>query len=143
MAEDSTTEPSAAGEVAVLRDGAVATSSTRIRRWRRDGAELHHLIDPRSGRPAVGPWRTATVIAASCVDANIAATAAILLGVEARAWLAAAGLPARLVATDGEIVRIGEWSHEAALDRAPGRPAASSRVRQPGASRLASTSPTD
>jgi thiamine biosynthesis lipoprotein len=109
LSEDSATPPSTGGEVAVLQDGALATSSTLVRRWRRDGKGLHHLIDPRTGRPAAGPWRTASVVAASCVDANIAATAAIVLGRRAAAWLAATGLPARLVSADDEVVRLGGW----------------------------------
>jgi thiamine biosynthesis lipoprotein len=70
---------------------------------------VHHLVDPRTGAPATGHWRTASVIAATCVDANIAATAAIIRGDEAVDWLASTGLPARLVSASGEIRRIGGW----------------------------------
>ena len=49
------------------------------------------------------------MVAANCVDANIAATAAILLGETAPEWLAARGLAARLVAVDGEIERVAGW----------------------------------
>jgi len=109
LAEDSATPPDAGGEVVSIRDGALATSSTVVRRWRRGAVSLHHLIDPRTGAPAAGPWRTATVAAATCVDANVAATAAIVLGDEAVAWLEATGLPARLVAIDGRVERVGGW----------------------------------
>lgn len=109
VAEDSTTPPDAGGEVIAISDGAVATSSTTVRRWQRGDLVLHHLIDPRSGRPASGPWRTVSVIAATCVDANIAATGAIVAGDDALEWLAATGLPARLVAIDGRVERIGGW----------------------------------
>jgi thiamine biosynthesis lipoprotein len=70
---------------------------------------LHHIIDPATGLPADGPWRTATVIAARCVDANIAATAAIVMGGAASRWLGQAGLPARLVDRDGGVLRVGGW----------------------------------
>jgi thiamine biosynthesis lipoprotein len=50
-----------------------------------------------------------SVAADRCVDANAAATAALVLGDRGRDWLEGIGLPARLVATDGEIVRIGGW----------------------------------
>ena len=80
-----------------------------MRRWRRGGATLHHLIDPRTGLPADGPWRSATAAAATCVDANIAATAAIVLGNEAPRWLEAAGVPARLVDRWGAVARIAGW----------------------------------
>jgi FAD:protein FMN transferase len=109
MAEDSTTPPNAAGEVIALGDGALATSSTTVRRWARGDVRLNHLIDPRTGVPVAGPWRTASVVAASCVDANVAATAAVVLGFGAEGWLGSTGLPARLVATDGSIVRLNDW----------------------------------
>ena len=92
-----------------LAAGAVATSSVSTRRWRRGGAVLHHIVDPRTGRPAAGPWRTVTVAAATCADANAASTAAIVAGARAQDWLAAAGLPARLTGHDGRVCRLGGW----------------------------------
>jgi FAD:protein FMN transferase len=89
--------------------GAIATSSTTVRRWIRGEAVLHHIIDPRTGLPAAGPWRTATTVAPTCVDANLAATAAIVKGVDAVAWLEGRRVPARLVADDGAIQRIAGW----------------------------------
>ncbi len=108
-AEDSTTPPDAPGEVITLTSGGTATSSTTVRRWTRDGVRLHHLVDPATGRPASGPWRTVTVAAASCVDANIAATAAVLLGDRAVGWLEERCLPARLVGTDGAVRWTAGW----------------------------------
>ena len=78
-----------------------------IEAWR--GRRLHHVIDPRTARPADGPWRTASVAAATCLDANAAATAAIVLGRGAERWLAERGLPARLVSHDGSIATVGQW----------------------------------
>jgi thiamine biosynthesis lipoprotein len=75
----------------------------------RGSAVLHHLIDPRTGAPAAGCWRTATVAAGSCVDANIASTAAILLARSAASWLATRKLPARLVDTNGQVTLVGGW----------------------------------
>jgi thiamine biosynthesis lipoprotein len=89
--------------------GAVATSSVTCRQWRRGGRALHHIVDPRSGLPADGPWRTASVAAATCADANAAATAAIVAGEQAEAWLAAAGVPARLVSRYGDVRLAGGW----------------------------------
>jgi thiamine biosynthesis lipoprotein len=80
VAEDSEAPADGPGEVVTIRTGAIATSSTTVRRWRRGDRDLHHLIDPRTGAPVESPWRTATVVAATCVDANTAATAAIVLG---------------------------------------------------------------
>ena len=114
VAEDSAAAPDGPGEVIVLHGGALATSSTTVRRWARGGVTLHHLLDPRTGLPAVSPWRTASVLAASCVDANIAATAAIVRGADAPAWLEATGLAARLVSTSGAMRRVGAWPVAAA-----------------------------
>jgi thiamine biosynthesis lipoprotein len=70
---------------------------------------LHHIIDPATSRPAKSCWRTVTVIAANCVDANIASTAAIVMGRNAIPWLERHRLPARLVDTDGAVHRVGGW----------------------------------
>ncbi|MDO8188413.1 FAD:protein FMN transferase [Conexibacter sp. JD483] len=98
-----------AGETIAIRVGGLATSGTTVRRWVAGGELRHHVIDPRSGLPARTPWRTATVAAASCVDANAAATAALVRGADAPRWLAALGLPARLVARNGATLHVGAW----------------------------------
>jgi FAD:protein FMN transferase len=109
IAEDSRAEITPEGETIAISSGGVATSSTTVRRWRRGGVELHHIIDPVTGLPAAGPWRTVSVVAGTCVDANIAATGAIVRGVSAPAWLESAGLPARLVDRDGAVLRVAGW----------------------------------
>ena len=114
IAEDSRAAITPDGETIAIRTGGVATSSTTVRRWRRGGVELHHIIDPATGLPATGPWRTVSVVAGTCVDANIAATASIIRGAAAAAWLDGAGLPARLVDGAGAIVRVGGWPASAA-----------------------------
>jgi len=109
VAEDSRVAPDGDGQVICIASGGVATSSTTVRRWRRGGTVLHHIIDPSTGLPTTGPWRTVTVVAANAVDANIAATAAIVQGEAAIDWLTARRLPARLVEDDGTIHYIGRW----------------------------------
>ena len=52
---------------------------------------MHHIIDPRTGAPARARWRTVSVAAASCADANIATTAALVRAGAGAAWLATAG----------------------------------------------------
>jgi len=75
------------GQTVLLLDMGAATSGTRKRAW---GADLHHLIDPRTGRPAMTDIAEASVIARSGADAEIFAKAALLLGTEkAPAFLAA------------------------------------------------------
>jgi FAD:protein FMN transferase len=109
-AEDSETPPDADGEVVAIDGGALATSSITVRHWRTTaGATMHHLIDPRTGAPVVGPWRTVAVVAPTCVEANALATAAIVMGDAGRSWLESTGAPARLVGTDGTVVRVGGW----------------------------------
>jgi thiamine biosynthesis lipoprotein ApbE len=107
--DDSATAPARDGEVIAVRDGAVATSSTTVRTWRRASVVVHHLIDPRTGLPARSPWRTVSVAAATCVDANAAATAGLIRGLDAPEWLDGLGLAARFVAQDGTVVRVGGW----------------------------------
>jgi len=109
VSEDSSAVIEVGEETIAVTCGGVATSSTTVRRWNRGGAVLHHIIDPRTGLPAASPWRTATVVAGSCVDANIASTAAIVLGTEAPSWLEERGMPARLVDAGGRVRRIGSW----------------------------------
>ena len=97
------------GETIAIASGGLATSSTTVRRWSRGGAPVHHIIDPRTGLPAREVWRTVSVCASTCVDANTASTAAIVLGEDAPDWLRRHGLPARLVRTDGTVVRVVGW----------------------------------
>lgn len=92
-----------------LRAGAgIATSSLLHRRWQRAGRDIHHIVDPRTGEPAPEVWRTVTVAARSCVEANALSTAAIIRGTEAPAWLADVA-PARLVSAVGDVVTTGGW----------------------------------
>jgi thiamine biosynthesis lipoprotein len=100
------------GQWISLRGGGLATSSTVARRWRTPTGTAHHLVDPSTGRPAAGAWRTVSVTAASCLDANIASTAAIIRGERAVPWLEALGLPSRLVRTDGTVRHVGGWPTE-------------------------------
>ena len=111
---------SSGGQVVAIRQGALATSSTTVRRWRAGGVQLHHIVDPATGAPAGEHWRTVSVTAATCVDANVAATAAIVLGPRAASWLARRGLAARLVHVDGSVVNVGGWPEQE-------RPAAATR----------------
>jgi thiamine biosynthesis lipoprotein ApbE len=109
VTDDHRAGPHAPGQRIVIHSGGLATSSVIARRWRRDGHAMHHIIDPALHVPLRGPWRTVTVAAATCTDANIATTAALVRGKSAPAWLAQLGLPARLVAHGGEVSRVGAW----------------------------------
>ena len=111
--QDITGDPSSPAQgpsgVIAIRAGGLATSSTSARRWQRGGDLLHHILDPRTGRPADSDWRTVSVAAGSALDANIASTASIIRGSSATGWLAKLGLPARLVAVDGSVTTLAGW----------------------------------
>lgn len=109
VSDDHRTLVDASDETIVLWSGGLATSGTTVRRWRRGSEERHHVVDPFTGLPTTVVWRTVSVAAASCVDANIASTAALVLGDDAPAWLSDRGLPSRLVAADGGVVRVAGW----------------------------------
>ena len=104
-------ESGAAGadEVVALSSGGLATSSTRLRSWRRGGRRLHHIVDPRTGDSAPATWDLVTVVAPSCVEANAAATAGVVWGDEAPDRLSARGLAARLVDGEGAVTRTPGW----------------------------------
>ena len=104
--------PQGPAAVVAIQEGGIATSSTTARRWRRGGDVLHHILDPRTGLPAPVHWRTVSVAAATCVDANTASTAAIIRGPQALDWLSNLGFPARLVDTAGNVRTVGGWPAE-------------------------------
>ena len=107
--EDATTPISDSDEAVSISSGGMATSGTTVRRWVRGQTILHHIIDPATGLPADSIWRTATVVAGSCVDANIASTAAIVLSDRAPTWLEQRKLAARLVDREGRVHRFAGW----------------------------------
>ncbi len=112
IADDHAAPLDGPGPVVAIAAGGLASSGTHVRRWTTAGGELHHIIDPRTARPAETPWRTVTVAASSCVRANAASTAAVVLGESAPGWLAASGLPARLAAEDGTVATVNDWPAE-------------------------------
>jgi thiamine biosynthesis lipoprotein len=109
VTDDHRAGPGTPGQRIAITGGGLATSSTTVRRWRHAGRTMHHILDPSTGGPTVGVWRTASVAAIDCTDANIAATASLIRGARAPAWLASLGLPARLVSHDERVLRVGSW----------------------------------
>jgi thiamine biosynthesis lipoprotein ApbE len=105
-----------------IRDGGLATSSTTARRWQRGGDLLHHILYPRTGLPAEPVWRTVSVAAGTCADANTASTAAVIRGRQALGWLAGLGLPARLVDATGAVFTVAGWPEGPEGPEAPGEP---------------------
>jgi thiamine biosynthesis lipoprotein len=112
VTDDHRADVTAPGQWVVLHGGGLATSSTTVHR-RGDGVRgTHHLIDPATGHPAPVHFRTVSVAAASCLDANIASAAAIIRGHRAAEWLDANRLPSRLVLADGTVMHAGGWPVE-------------------------------
>lgn len=83
----------------LLEGGALATSGSDRRRWNAGGKNGHHLIDPRTGRPAESDILRATVVAHSALEAEVLATAAFLGG--------AVEAPRVLVTVDGRTILAG------------------------------------
>ncbi len=109
-----TTHPGSPAETTVALDrGGLATSSTQVRRWARAGVAMHHVLDPRTGRPAPVVWRTVTATGPSARAANTASTVSIVLGKAATAWLRDHDVTARLVTADGRVDTTGAWPDEA------------------------------
>jgi FAD:protein FMN transferase len=114
VAEDSAAPVDTDGPAVAIASGGLATSATTVRRWPTTDGELHHIVDPRTGRPAAVYWRMVTVAASSCLGANTASTAAVVFGEAALAWLTALRVPARFVRHDGVVSCTAGWPGAAA-----------------------------
>jgi thiamine biosynthesis lipoprotein len=113
VTDDHRSDSSAPGQTITIISGGLATSSTSVRRWSHAGRTMHHIIDPDTGAPVVDTWRTVSVAAGSCTDANIASTASIIRSAGAPEWLQSLGLPSRLVDVDGNVQRVAGWPEPA------------------------------
>jgi len=101
------------GDSIALHDGGLATSSVAKRRWLAGGVPQNHLIDPRTGSSTTSPWRDVTVSASTCLIADVAAKAALLLGAAGPAWLDGRNLAGRFVAHSGAVTLNESWSARA------------------------------
>jgi thiamine biosynthesis lipoprotein len=99
-----------------LRSGGVATSTVRARHWTRGGRQWHHVLDPATGLPVAGCWRSVTALGHSCTAANTATTAALVLGSSATTWLEERGVAALLVDAGGRRHPTSEWAAATAGD---------------------------
>ena len=107
LVRDQPDDPAAV--VSLPSGAALATSSTRSRQWRREGRELHHILDPATCLPVEPVWASVTVAAGTCVEANTWSTAAVVQGSGAPALLTRQGLAARLLGVDGTATHLGAW----------------------------------
>ncbi|MET9315143.1 FAD:protein FMN transferase [Kribbella sp. NPDC003505] len=97
------------GVLVTLAHGGLTTSTRTVRRWQTSTGYGHHVIDPRTGRPADGLYRTASVWAPTAVRANTFSTALVATGEAAVGRLKLAGHPARLIADDGQVTELSGW----------------------------------
>ncbi|WP_320537897.1 FAD:protein FMN transferase [Pseudarthrobacter sp. IC2-21] len=107
LVQDLPTDP--AEHIALEPGFALATSSTQKRRWKHAGTDVHHILDPRFGLPAKPVWRSVTVAAPTCLEANAYSTAAIVRGTAALDWFRSAGIPGRFVDQQGRTLITGGW----------------------------------
>lgn len=92
-----------------IENGAVATSTTKKRKWIVNGEWRHHLIDAKLGRPSESNIVSATVTAPTAIEADVWAKTVLLLGENyGREWVAKKGIRAVLINKDGDIWRGGE-----------------------------------
>jgi FAD:protein FMN transferase len=112
VTDDHAAPASAPGQTVTITAGGLATSSTTVRSWLVGDRPVHHIIDPATGEPARSCWRTVSVAAGTCRDANTASTAAIIRGAAALDWLRDLGLPARLVRQDGSAETVAGWPQD-------------------------------
>jgi FAD:protein FMN transferase len=120
VTDDHRRVPGEQGQTISIRCGGIATSSTTARHWHHEGRTQHHIIDPATGVPLLPSWRTVSVAAETCLDANIASTAALIRADAAPRWLGQVGLPARLVSEDGTVCLVGDWPAEGGAVRLVG-----------------------
>jgi FAD:protein FMN transferase len=91
--EDPVVSARAASRVLELRHGALATSGDTHRFVLADGTRYSHILDPRSGWPVRDAPRSVTVAAATCTQAGMLTTLAVLAGNDAERFLEAESVP--------------------------------------------------
>jgi FAD:protein FMN transferase len=87
--------------------GAVATSSTKKRKWKKGVQDFHHLIDPFTGTSTTSEIVSATVVAQTATQADVWAKTLLLVGSEkATEYIQKHQLEALFVGKNGEVRRI-------------------------------------
>ncbi|HEX3245895.1 MAG TPA: FAD:protein FMN transferase [Chloroflexota bacterium] len=94
-----------------VRERGVATSGIEYRRWQQGGIIRHHIIDPRSGEPAITDLLSVTVIARRAEEANLHALVALIHGaIDGQRYLdAQPEVDGLLVRADGSVLRTREF----------------------------------
>lgn len=114
IARESSVPAGAVDQVVAITGGGLASSATGVRAWRAGDREVDHILDPRTGDSAAPYWVLVSATAASCVEANVVTTAAVVWGPEALDKLAGFDASVRLVRTDGKVFSVNGWPLERA-----------------------------
>lgn len=114
IARESSAPAGSVDQVVAITRGGLASSATRVRAWKAGDREVHHIVDPRTADSVEPYWVLVSATGASCVDANIVTTAAVVWGPEALDRLAAFEQSVRLVRADGQVFSCNGWPLELA-----------------------------
>jgi FAD:protein FMN transferase len=103
----------------MIENGGIATSGKDYHRWMFNGEMQHHIIDPRTMRPAETDILTITVLASNVMDAETFAKTALIKGSEiGKIWLdEQSGVAYFMVLDNGTVIRNeqfmkNEWKPE-------------------------------
>jgi thiamine biosynthesis lipoprotein len=114
IARESSASAGPVDQVVAITRGGLASSATAVRAWKAGDREVHHILDPQTGDSVPLYWVLVSATGASCVEANVVTTAAVVWGPEALAKLAAFEQSVRLVRADGEVFSVNGWPLEQA-----------------------------
>ena len=112
IARESSVPPSEVDQVVAIRYGGLASSASSARTWTAGSRSVHHIVDPRTGDCVKAHWELVSATGASCVEANLVTTAAMVWGADALGRLEGFDQSVRLVRFDGEVFTINGWPLE-------------------------------
>jgi len=95
---------------------AVATSAITKRKWTVNGQAQHHLIDPRTGAPAVTDWLSVTVIAPHATTAEVYAKTLLIAGSHQAKSIIARSNQMAVIAVDGNGKLWGSYNSREFID---------------------------
>jgi FAD:protein FMN transferase len=114
IAHESSAAAADVDQVVSIQQGGLASSAPSARTWTAGGRAVHHVVDPATGDCAEAYWTLVSATGASCVEANLVTTAALVWGAAALERLAAFPQSVRLVRADGAVFSVNGWPLEEA-----------------------------
>jgi FAD:protein FMN transferase len=114
IARESSTPVEEVDQIVSITQGGLASSATSVRTWKAGNRQVHHIIDPRTGDCVAPYWDLVSATGSSCVEANLASTAAIVWGEDALDELTRFDQSVRLVRFDGRVFFLKGWPQESA-----------------------------